>query len=116
MPISQKVTTINKCFTLSILILALTACNNKTNPINKKKSLVLMKEGADFIILGINIEFSDSLKAATYYRQATNKFLEAIRYDPTNKKLGIYLPDVYSKLRLSDSVIYWRNWLNPEDR
>jgi hypothetical protein len=59
----------------------------------------------------MKIEFSDSLRAAGYYRQALDKFLAAAKLDPTHKEFGIYLPDLYGKLHKPDSATYWKNKL-----
>lgn len=99
-----------------ILPFIFTACKGPNQPKDQEKAIGLMKEGTDFMLVGMRTEFSDSITSAASYRLAVSKFLEAIKLDPDNKKLGLYLPDVYSKLRISDSVTYWRSWLNPEDR
>ena len=83
---------------------------------DSKEILALSKQGADLIGKAMKVAFSDSMQAAKYYRDALDKFLAAVAIDTTRKRTGIYLPDLYGKLKMRDSVIYWRNWLGVVDQ
>ena len=123
-----------KKYTLAISYFIFTACNSnnsiKTGIHKTEKDSILeykakseeilkiMKEGSNFLVQGMDAEMKmyDSVKAKVYYRKALDKFLIAMAVDTTRKKVGLYIPDLYAKLNMYDSSVYWKNWLGPEDK
>ena len=119
-------------FTISYFIIA--ACNSNNSSKTgiyktEKDSLIeykaksdeilkIMKEGSNFLIQGMELDMKmhDSITSKIYYRKALDKFLIALAVDTTRKKVGIYIPDLYVKLKMFDSASYWKNWLGPEDK
>jgi len=101
------------------LCLIIIACNsNSHDKVDPEKTMKLSREGADLMMIAMQIETSNfdsleacKLRASIYYRQATDKFLEALKYDPMHGKVGLYLPDLYYKLNKPDSALYWKKKL-----
>jgi len=71
----------------------------------------LGQEGADYIIQAMQFSISDSIKAKPYFRKALDKFQAALALDTSQKVIGRYIPDLYSRLNMPDSAKYWKEWL-----
>jgi hypothetical protein len=98
-------------FTTALL---LHSCNQIDEKQKQENILKLMNEAGDFLQMGMIEEITDSAKAMIHYRKALNKFFEALAIDKKQKKIGIYIPDLSSKLKIEDSSLYWKEWLGKE--
>lgn len=94
----------------------LLSCKQNDSKKKREHILKLCKEAAGYMEIGMLGEMNDSSKAAVNYRKALNKFIEALNVDKSQKKIGIYLPDLYNKLNMTDSANYWKEWLGEEYR
>jgi tetratricopeptide (TPR) repeat protein len=103
------------CIALTISLVFISCNSNSQNKIDVPKSLKLFKEGGDVMKKGFTTEFSDSLAAQTYYRQAIILFNASLQADPANVRLGTYLSDLYYKEQKFDSALIWAMRLFPID-